>query len=346
MSNDLAVATATKPPAPPGGLTRPLSRRQKAAVVVRLLLAEGADLPLGDLPASLQTELAQQMSQMRYIDRTTLRAVIEEFATELDQIGLSFPSGIEDVLSMLGEAISPDIAERLRRQAGLIWTEDPWETIGLMPAERLLPLLKAEGPETAAIILSKLPVDKAAELMSHLPGERARRLVLAVNETARVAPSTVRQIGLSIAAALKAEPPRAFLEEAEIRVGAILDMTEAQTRSNVLAGLDEEDRDFADKVRQAIFTFNDIPDRVDPRQVPALIRLVDRDVLLQAIAAEDDDTTEAVQFILGAMSQRMAGTIKTDAQDLGEVDPKVAETARRAITEAIRAQMEGEDRAN
>lgn len=140
---------------------------------MRLLLAEGADLPLSELPDSLQTELARQMSQMRYIDRTTLRAVIEEFATELDQIGLSFPSGIEDVLALLGEAISPDIAEKLRRQAGLIWTEDPWETIGVMPAERLLPLVKDESPETAAIILAKLPVEKAAELMGQLPGHRA-----------------------------------------------------------------------------------------------------------------------------------------------------------------------------
>lgn len=343
MSTELTVASPARPPAPVRGLTKSLTRRQKAAVVVRLLLAEGADLPLADLPDSLQTELARQMSQMRYIDRKTLRAVIEEFATELDQIGLSFPSGIEDVLSLLGEAISPDIAEKLRRQAGLIWTEDPWETIGVMSAERLIPLLKHESPEAAAIILAKLPVDKAAELMGHLPGERARRLVLAVNETAKVAPSTVRQIGLSLAAILKAEPPRAFLDEAEVRIGAILDVTEAKTRGDVLAGLDEADKDFADKVRQAIFTFNDIPDRVDARQVPALMRVVDRDRLLQVIAAADEHSERTVQYILNSMSQRMAGTLKADAEDLGEIDPKLAENARRAVTDSIRAQLEGDE---
>lgn len=343
MSTELALTTPAAPPAKPNRLTKPLSRRQKAAVVVRLLLAEGADLPLSELPESLQTELAQQMSQMRYIDRATLRDVIEEFATELDQIGLAFPSGIEDVLALLGEAISPDIAEKLRRQAGLIWTEDPWETIALIPAERLGPLVKSESAETAAIILSKLPVDKAAELMVQMPGERARRLMLAVNETAKVAPSTVRQIGLSLAAVLKAEPPRAFLEEAEVRVGAILDVTEAKTRGEVLTGLDEDDKDFADKVRAAIFTFNDIPDRVDARQIPAYLRMVDRDFLLQVIAAEDEGSQRTVQYLLSSMSQRMAGMLKTDAEDLGTIDPKVAEVARRGVTDAIRAQMELEE---
>lgn len=341
MSTDLTLAKPAPPPARPAGLTRPLNRRQKAAVVVRLLLAEGADLPLSELPDSLQTELARQMSQMRYIDRTTLRAVIEEFATELDQIGLSFPSGIEDVLALLGEAISPDIAEKLRRQAGLIWTEDPWETIGVMPAERLLPLVKDESPETAAIILAKLPVEKAAELMGQLPGHRARRLMLAVNETAQVAPSTVRQVGLSLAAILKAEPPRAFLEEAEVRVGAILDVTEARTRSDVLSGLDEDDKEFADKVRRAIFTFNDIPDRVDVRELPALLRLVDRDAILQVIAGRDETSERTVSFILNAVSQRMANALLTDAEDLGKIDPKIVEVARRTVTEAIRAQIEG-----
>lgn len=340
MSNELALAAPMQPQVAAARLTRPLNRRQKAAVVVRLLLAEGAELPLSELPEALQTELARQMSQMRYVDRATLRDVIEEFASELDQIGLSFPDGIEDVLALLGDSIDNDIAAKLRRQAGLIWTADPWETIGKMSGERLLPLLENESPETAAIILSKLPVDRAADLMGRLPGERARRLALAVNETSRVAPATVRQIGLSLAAVLKAEPPRAFLDRAEQRVGAILDITETDRRLDVLEGLEATDRDFAERVRQAIFTFADIPDRVDSRQVPAMLRLVERETLVQVIAAEDDHSRRTVEFLLGSVSQRMAAALRADASDNGPVEPAAAEAARRTVTEEIRRQIE------
>jgi flagellar motor switch protein FliG len=150
----------------------------------------------------------------------------------------------------------------------------------------------------------------------------------------------VRQIGLSLAAVMKADPPRAFLDAADARVGAILDVTEAQRRQEVLSGLEESDSDFAARVRRAIFTFADIPDRVAPKDVPALIRNVDRDRLLQVIAGADDDSRASVDFLLEAMSQRMAAALRADAADLGGIDPAVAEAARRAVTEAMRAQME------
>ena len=42
-----------------------LSRRQKAAIIVRLMLAEGSPIPLSALPDGMQAELAQQIGQMR-----------------------------------------------------------------------------------------------------------------------------------------------------------------------------------------------------------------------------------------------------------------------------------------
>ena len=145
---------------------------------------------------------------------------------------------------------------------------------------------------------------------------------------------------VSIAAVLKAEPPRAFLEEAEVRVGAILDVTDSKRRVDLLTGLDEDDRDFAEKVRQAIFTFNDIPDRVEPKLVPGLMRMVDREQLVTVIAAVDEATQRTIDFILGAMSQRMAGTLRTEASDIVSVDENVAETARRGVTESVRTQLD------
>ncbi len=46
-----------------------LSARQKAAIIVRLVLAEGEDIDLARLPPELQTDLAQEMALMGMIDR-------------------------------------------------------------------------------------------------------------------------------------------------------------------------------------------------------------------------------------------------------------------------------------
>ncbi|RVV98575.1 flagellar motor switch protein FliG [Mesobaculum littorinae] len=345
MTNDLAPIPgqslpATDAPMPPRG---DLSRRQKAAIVVRLLLAEGVKVPLNELPESLQSELATQMSQMRYVDRGTLREVIEEFAEELDDIGLAFPAGIEGTLQILEGVISPDIAARLRKQSGLIWTHDPWDTISAIDSGRLLPFLQNESPEVAAVILSKLKAGKAAELLSRLPGERARRITYAVSETETVAPVTVRRIGLSLAATLQAEPPKEFVTAAVDRVGAILNMSELETREDVLAGLDEEDKGFADEVRRSIFTFPDIPKRIEPLDVPTILRGVDQAALVTIVAAKDPRMQEAVDFLLDNMSKRLAGAIRDDATEVDAVKSKQADIARREVLDAIRTLMDAKE---
>ena len=71
---------------PAGRSRRDLTAREKAAVIVRLLLAEGGTLPINTLPEHLQSALAEQMSLMRLVDRTTLDRVVSEFLEQLQQV--------------------------------------------------------------------------------------------------------------------------------------------------------------------------------------------------------------------------------------------------------------------
>ena len=315
-----------------------LSRREKAAVVVRLLLAEGASLPLMDLPEKLQAELTGQMARMRFIDRKTLRDVAEEFATELDDIGLTFPSGIEGALSVLDGAISPDMAQRLRAQSGALWGDDPWESICAFDIPKLVELMSSESPEVGAVILSKLHVAKAAELLGALPGPQARGLMLAVSDTEGIEPDAVARIGVALAATQQAEPPRAFTAASVKRLGAILDISNAVTREDVLTGLAEEDETLADRVRAAIFTFADIPDRISPRDVPGIAKSVDQDDLVTAIAgaAGDEKLDRAAKFMLENLPSRLADTLRDAVTDAGQIDPQAAEGAHIAIVRSVR----------
>nr|WP_245398790.1 FliG C-terminal domain-containing protein [Oceaniglobus trochenteri] len=345
MTLPASPAPAARAPVPGGRLTGirtgpTLNRRQKAAIVVRLLLAEGAALPLADLPEPLQAELTTQMSQMRYVDRATLKSVIEEFANELDSIGLAFPGGLEGALSILEGVISPDMAARLRKQAGMVWFNDPWESLAGFDTELLLPLLERQSPEVGAVLLSKLKVAKAADILGKLPGDKARRLTFAMSETADVAPETVRRIGLSLAAELKAEPPRAFATGAVARVGAILNVSASATRDDVLAGLTEDDAAFADEVRRAIFTFPDIPARIKPLDVPAVLRNVAQDSLIAIVASVDGTNSDATEFLLNNMSKRLAATLRDEAAEADPVKLRIAEAARTEVITAIRTLLD------
>ncbi|KMK66529.1 flagellar motor switch protein FliG [Puniceibacterium sp. IMCC21224] len=336
MSNLTSLAAL---PGPSRGAANPtvLTRRAKAAIIVQFILNEGADVPLSALPEDLQSQLTQQLGAMRYVDRDTLNSVVGEFADELDQIGMSFPGDIAGALSALDGRISPQTARRLRKEAGVRQAGDPWARIAALSVERLQQIVLTESTEIAAVLLSKIDVNKAATLLGRLPGTRARRITYAVSMTAGVTPEAVDRIGLSLASQLDAEPPKAFGITPSDRVGAILNFSASRTRDDVLSGLDEEDSTFAEAVRRAIFTFANIPDRLNPNDVPKITRDVDAATLTTVFAfASSEEDLRAVDFLCENMSKRMSASLREDADAKGKVKQKVGEEAVTIVIRAIR----------
>ncbi|MGB5837326.1 MAG: FliG C-terminal domain-containing protein [Albidovulum sp.] len=314
-----------------------MSGRQKAAIIVRLLLNDGGTAPIMSLPDHMQAALTEQIGTMRSVDRHTLRAVVEEFITLLESVGLSFPGGIDGALKMLNGQISPTAASKLRRLAGASAKADPWDRIAALEPEKLLPVLGEESVEICAVMLSKLAVSRAAELLGKLPGDRARRIAYAVSQTGDIDPETVRQIGLSLVTQLEAQPVRAFEADPVERVGAILNFSPSVTRDDVLQGLSETDEAFASQVRRAICTFANIPDRIEGRDISKVIRGVDQVTLVTALAgAKAEEDAKSAEFILANMSQRMAASLREEIAERSAVKDKDAEAAMTEVIIAIR----------
>lgn len=323
-------------PPPVSRMPARLSKKAKAAIIVKLLASQEVKLPLATFPEEMQVELAHQLTDLRYIDKTTLTSVVEEFLEELEAIGLSFPGGLEGALHVLDGTISATTASKLRSNAGFSLTGDPWQRISDVEIARLLPILQEESVEVGAVLLSKLKVSKAAQLMSMLPGERARRVAYAISLTSSVSPEVVQRIGISLAAQLDAQPSQAFSDEPPERVGAILNFSSSSTRDGVLEGLDETDKAFAEQVRKNIFTYANIATRIDARDVAKVVRGVEQDLLIKALAGATGEAAASTDFILSNMSKRMADGLREEMENLGKVKDTDAEEAMNAVVAAIR----------
>lgn len=308
-------------------------------MVVQMLLDDGGSLPLGQLPASLQLLLTEELGSLRLIDKGTVSAVAEEFTAELEAVGLTAPGTRDGAITTLADHLSPDIASNLRNQLASVRNGDHWPIVVELSIERITAIMLAESTAICAVTLSKLPVAKAAEVLSHTPGERARRITYAMSQTESIPPDTVRRIGAALAQQYGHPADLAFEKAPVQRLGAILNSTMTDTREDVLTGLNQEDAEFATDVRKAIFTFKDIAPRVKPTDIPNTIRNVDGDVLLTAIAAAlkgDDALVASAEFILNSVSQRMATQLREDAEERGAIKKADAEKAMAAITTAIR----------
>lgn len=337
-----ALGSVAAPAAAPLPATLPrrrpvLTRRQKAAIIVRLLLKEGTRLRLDELPEAMQVELTHEMGALRMVDKATLNEVVAEFMAEVNELGAAFSGGLEGALTLLDGALSEQNLRKLRKQTGLTVQGDPWEMIARLAPADIAAIVQRESTEIAAVILSKLPVARSAEVLGKLPGDVARRITYAVSTTGTVDPETVRTIGQAIAAQVADEAPRAFAEPPVSRIGAILNSSPAEIRDGVLNGLIEQDAALGAEVKKKIFTFADIPARIDPRDIPKVTRAVDQGVLVTALAATAaTEAAGAAEFVLANMSQRMATQLREDITDRGSVKPREAEAAMATIVAAIR----------
>ena len=185
-------------------------------------------------------------------------------------------------------------------------------------------------------MLSKLKVSKAADLLGMIPGERARRITYAVSLTGAVAPDIVRRIGVSLIDLLDRRPARAFSDGPVSRVGAILNYSPASVRNEVLAGLDQEDAEFAEQVRKAIFTFANIKERVSEKDIPRIQRDLDQDDLITCIASAEGEDVGTVDYILANISQRLAEDMRERAKEKPKVSTKDSEAAMMRVVNVVR----------
>jgi len=317
-----------------------VSRSRKAAMVVQLLLRDGEDLPLSQLPPSAQARLTKELAELKIIDKATLESVADEFASALEDIGLLAPGSVEAALQSLDGRISEDTAARLREEAGLAGGADPWAAVLALTPEDMLPITEAESPEISAILLSKMTTASAATLLGLMPGERARRIAYAMSKTTAVKSVAIERIGSGLAQNYCGGVQPVFADSPESRVGAILNSSPPTTRDQVLEGLISEDPIFGEGVRKKIFTFQDIKMRVAANDVPKILRDIDGGDLIRALASathEGGQMVEVARHLLDNMSKRMADNLREEMAEVGKVKKSDAEAAQTAVVTAIRA---------
>ena len=330
----------TLPSLPPLSGPPSLTRLQKAAVIYRMLGTLGMPLPDGALTPEEQAELQGAIGGLDGLEPGTLAQVVDEFLSALSAPPAPAPQPAHaGALPDLAMAPLPELpAFEPPASGAAVEDGDSWMRVIGREDSALLSLIEAEAPEVGAVLLSKLKVSRAADLLSRLPGPLARRVTYCVSLIGDIAPETVARIGDALAGDFEHDAPRAFSDGPVERVGAILNFSRAATRNDVLEGLVETDPTFAEAVRKSIFTFANIPARIGPRDVPKIIKEVDRKDLLTALAgaAGSEDLQRSAGFLLANISQGMADALRDEITELGDVAEADAEAAMTEVVAVIR----------
>lgn len=329
-------------------MTRTLSGPQKAAILVSMIDEEAAAAVVQSLDEDEIRALVAEIARVDVVDPDECDDALAEFEEMIESARGLFRVGaakarrlVQRLDSSLGEKMSEEVlgdvddtsSPNLSGEGGL-----PTE-LARAPSRRLAVLLRAESPQTTALVLSRLHPRKAARVLAAL-GPRVRadvtRRLAGLHE---VRPEVVARIGRALVERLPEidEEPVVAVDGRAVAVATLRSLGRSAGQE-IVGELEDDEPELARALRDELFTFEMLRCLPD-RDVPEILKQVDRSTLALALKGADE---ELCSMFLGAMSER-AGQMLREEMDFF-LAPRLAEIeqAQRVIIEvALRLENEG-----
>jgi len=269
---------------------------------------------------------------------------------ELEPVYLAFERDwIEPLLPRAGGAYLRQLAENAfgAERAQRLFIDPPAEPRAIEAlknarAGSLATLLQEEPPQIAAAILSQLPKDHAARLLEMIPASRQVDLVARIATLTSVPRDAIDLASEALLRSLEAMAGPSDGKSDELDgyafAASVLNELEAADSERILGGLQETHEAIVPKVREAMFTFEDL-ERLSVRALQVLMREVQSEQLLLALKTASDSLRE---HFLAAVSSRAAATLR---EDLAAMPPtrlsEVERTQREIVETAMRLASDG-----
>nr|WP_321443635.1 flagellar motor switch protein FliG [uncultured Cohaesibacter sp.] len=293
---------------------RDLDGAEKAAI---MLLALGDEYG-GPIWARLDDieikQVSIAMSKLGGITPNMLDNLIVDFVARLSSKGSvngNFDSTERLLLSFLPQERVNVIMEEIRGPAG----RNMWEKLSNVQENVLANYLKNEYPQTVAVVLSKIKPDHAARVLSIMPEDFGLEVINRMLSMEAIQKEILEKVEQTLRVEFMSNLSTTQRRDAHEVMADIFNNFDRQTEARLLAALEEENRESAEKIKQLMFTFEDLS-KLDSSGVQAVLANIEKDVL--ALALKGANETIRTLFF-DNMSQRAGAMLQEDMESLGPV---------------------------
>lgn len=314
-------------------MAQDLNGIQKAAILLITLGPEHSARVVQHLSDSEIEQLTLEMANIRKIAPESRNQVIEEFHQMCIANDYIAQGGIEyarDVLERaLGEQKAFEIITRLSSSLKM----RPFDMVRRTDPKQLLTFIQGEHPQTISLIMSHLPPDKSAILISSLTPERQADVTKRMALMGRTSPDVLKEIEKVLERKISSLAPQDYSSSGGIQsVVDMLNRADPGTLKNVMDTLEMDDPDLAEQIKRQMFVFEDIV-ILDDRGVQLVLREVETKDLALALKGSNPEVSQKVQ---SNMSARAAQMLKEDMEFMGPVRLRDVEDAQQRIVKVIR----------
>ncbi|HJO69010.1 MAG TPA: flagellar motor switch protein FliG, partial [Rhodospirillales bacterium] len=208
-----------------------------------------------------------------------------------------------------------------------------WDKLGNVNEAVLANYLKNEYPQTVAVVLSKVKSDHASRVLALLPESYAMEVVTRMLRMETVQKEVLDHVERTLRTEFMSNLAQTARQDSHELMADIFNNLDRNTESRFMGALEERNREAADRIKQLMFTFDDLI-RVDPGGIQTVLRQVDKDQLAMALKGASDEVKE---LFFTNMSERAGKMMREDMEAMGAVRLKDVDEAQAAIVSAAKA---------
>ena len=309
---------------------------QRAAIALLSLDEEIASKVLAKMAEHDVRRLVEAIEALENIGGETITAVLGDLERDLtNPLATVKSGGTKYVRRLADKAFGTDKAQRLFGVAAP--PSEPLQLLRTARAAALATLFTEEHPQIAAVVLTQLAPGVAAKVLNLMPPALAADLTARISALDEVPEHAVAEASESLVRALEAAGGLASSDTRSEFDGlafsaSIINEMAADAGDAMLEKIGEVDERAASRIREAMFTFEDL-ERIATREMGQLLRAVQSEVLIVALQTA---TAELKDHFLSSLSQRAAATLR---DDLASSPPKRLSEVENAQREVVEAAM-------
>ena len=309
-----------------------LNGYQKAAIFLMSAGEEFTTYFMKTLDKQTIRKIGQCMSEVSNISTEVVNDVMGDFLKTYNQTDTLMLSGKEFFASAVRETLGEDDAD-------LDLGNEPFENLVHLSPEQLTTAIRAEHPQTIALILSYVSNRKAAEVLYLLPEDVRIEVAYRLTDLGDVPMEFVRELDQTIQKNLVATGTSSREFDGIEALASILNQVDSTTEENIMAHLEKQDSDLAQSVRQKMFVFEDLIE-FDSKNFREILQNVDSHLLIKALKTASEELKE---MVFKNLSQRAGEMLREDMDVMGPVRLRDVEQAQLDILAAAK-RLEAEGR--
>ncbi|TGD96583.1 flagellar motor switch protein FliG [Methylobacterium nonmethylotrophicum] len=299
------------------------------AAALLLLLGEQEGAPIWRMLEEDEVKkVSHAMVQLGSLEAEAVEHLIIDFVSRLSASG-GITSSFERTETLLLKIFPPEQVAVIMAEVKGASTRRVWASLTQIDPEILASFLRNEYPQTVAVILSRVRSDYAAKVLTILPEDFAIDVLNRMLRMETVQKEALRHIEEILRVEFVSTIAQTTRRDAHELLADVFNAFDRQTEIRFLAALDQGNRGSAKKIRQLMFTFDDLM-KLDAGSVQTLMRSVDRDVLARALKGASDPVKN---YFFANMSKRAAKNIQDEIESLGPIRLKEVDEAQSKMTD-------------